>query len=148
MSMYGAYPKLKDGSEQRARPVCDCSNDEGKTVQSDRDEADINKIIARFEKAGMITSLNKSQPFYGDVSSFDGLQNAFIQVQDAEELFMGMSAQIRERFDNDPVKLIAFLADDKNRTEAESLGMVIPKPETPPAPAPAPTPTPKPAGAI
>lgn len=141
MSMYGAYPKVwnteeKRWEEQIARPTIDCSHDELLTTQADRNEADINKIIARFEKAGMITTLNKNQPFYGDVSEFDGLQDAIIKVQNANELFMDMSAAIRERFDNDPVKMIEFLQDERNRKEAEELGMIVPRPAPPAAGAP------------
>lgn len=104
----------------------DCSGDEIRTVQSERKEADINSIIARFEKSGMVSLLNKSEPFYGDVSEFDGLQDAFIKVEEANKLFMGMSAEIRSRFGNDPVSMISFLADPANRKEAEDLGMVVP----------------------
>lgn len=113
----------------RLATFIDCSNLPSMTVQADASEADINKIIARFEKAGMVTRLNSVQPFYGDVSQLDGLQDALIKVQQADDLFMSMSAQIRERFDNDPVKMVDFLNDDRNRAEAESIGMVIPRPK-------------------
>lgn len=120
-----------NGPKFPAKPIVDCSKDKILTVQADRDEADINKIIARFEKAGMISTVNRSEPFYGDVSEYDGLQDAIIKVQNADALFMGMSAQVRERFANDPVQMMEFLADNKNRAEAEGLGMVIKRPEPP-----------------
>lgn len=138
MSMYGKWPKNSNGTEKKAVPIVDCSKDELLTVQADTDQADINKIIARFEKAGMMDQLNKGEPFYGDVSDFDGLQDAYIKVQEAEKLFMKMDARIRSRFDNDAVKLVRFLEDERNYDEAVVLGIVTPKP----APAPVPTPTP------
>lgn len=132
-----------NGPKFPAKPGVDCSKFPSLTVQADRAEADIDKILARFEKAGMISTLNKSEPFYGDVSEYSGLQDAMIMVQDANELFMGLSAAIRERFENDPVNLIEFLEDEGNRAEAERLGIVVPAPKPaepapiPPAPGPA-----------
>lgn len=157
MGMYGLFPKVVNAKgelvEQEARPQMIAKPDEGRTVQADRNEADINKILARFEKSGMITHLSKETPFYGDVSEFSGLQDCLIKVREADELFMGMSATIRERFENNPVKMVDFLADERNREEAISLGMVLPPPVTPedsqaglPS-APPPTP-PAPAGGV
>lgn len=136
MSMYGKYPGFP-------KPVVDCSKDVRLTVQADAAEADINKIIARIDKGGMLTRINRSEPFYGDISEFGGLQESIIKVQKANELFMDMSAAVRERFDNDPVKMIDFLGDDDNLDEAIALGMVLPKVVPPKDPIP-PTPVPEP----
>lgn len=143
MSMYGAFPVLiVNGKpvQQKARPVLDCSDDDRLTVQAERDVVDINKIVARLEKGQMSARLNGAEPFYGDVSDLDGLQDALIKVQDANDLFMKMDASIRERFDNDPVKMVEFLADKNNLNEAIELGMAVKPPEviTPPAPDPEP----------
>lgn len=150
MSMYGAYPKVVDSKtgklvEQKAWPVTDFTGDKGFTVQADRDDADINKIIARFHKSGQLPPMRGGQPFYGDVSDIGDLQDSLMKVQEANELFMAYPAELRERFDNDPVNLVNFLADEGNRKEAEELGLVLPRPkpaapaEAPVAPAPAPS---------
>lgn len=113
----------------------DCTSEKSLTVQSERDEADINKIVARIEKGGMITKFNTDPGFFADVSEFDGLQDMIIKVQKAESMFMELPAQVRERFANDPVNLVEFLADTNNRVEAESLGLVNKAPvPAPPAP--------------
>lgn len=126
------------------RPVVDCSKDKGFTVQADRDDADINKIISRFEKTGTVMRMNRREPFYGDVSEFGGLAEAIMMVNEADELFMQMDANVRERFDNDPVRFVEFLADEKNYDEALKLGIVQKRPDVsaeggnsePPAPPP------------
>ena len=107
----------------------DCSDDPGKTVQADRDDADINKIIARYTKSGQLPPMRNGEAFCGDVSDFSGLQDALIKVQQADELFMDYPAELRERFDNDPVKLVDFLADGKNYDEALKLGLVQKRPD-------------------
>lgn len=104
----------------------------GLTKQSFADEVDINKIIARFDKTGMISHLNDREPFYGDVSEFRDYQDSLNMVMRADELFMGMSADVRSRFSNDPVQMISFLDDPKNYDEAVKLGMITPRVEPEP----------------
>lgn len=110
----------------------------GLTSQSFREDADINNIIKRFTKSGQLPPMRgDGQPFYGDVSEFSGLADALIKVQEAQDLFMQFPANVRERFENDPVQLIEFLGDEKNRSEAEALGLVQKKavPDQPKPPA-------------
>lgn len=118
-------------------PVVDCQGvgDRGFTVQAERDESDINKIIARFDKTGMISRLNAREPFYGDVSEFSNLAEAKMKVFEADRLFMNLEAGLRERFDNDPVKFIDFLDNPGNLDEAIKLGIVTKRPEGQEAPA-------------
>lgn len=120
----------------KAWPVTDCSGDKGLTVQSDRQDADINVVVGRFVKTGQVPVLRGGQPFYGDVSIFGDLQSSMLKIQEADELFMAYPAEIRERFDNDKVKLVEFLADEANYEEALKLGLVQKRPEVeaPPAP--------------
>lgn len=118
--------------------MIDCSKDPVITKQSFADEVDINKIVARFEKTGMVEHINRGTPFYGDVSELVDLKQAMEIVTTANDLFNGLSAEIRNRFANDPVQMVEFLQDPKNLDEAIKLGMVIPKPDAPSAsPAPA-----------
>lgn len=100
----------------------------GVTKQSFKDECDVNKIIARFEKTGMIEAINKNQPFYGDVSALVDYHEALNVVAEAQSLFNAMSAEVRERFSNDPEKMIAFLNDKKNDKEAIEMGLITPPP--------------------
>lgn len=127
------------------RPVVDCSDDfkAGKfAIQSDAAEVNINNIIKRIQNGGSIPEF-KGQPFYGDVSEFDGLADAFMKIQDANELFMSYPAELREKFENDPVKFVTFLEDQNNIDEAIKLGLAVKKPV--PEPASEPTPAPAPA---
>ncbi|QCQ84845.1 internal scaffolding protein [Blackfly microvirus SF02] len=102
------------------------------TSQAPAEETDINKIMARVLKGQTVLASN-GQPFYGDVSEFGGLQEAIIKVQEADELFIQYPAEMRERFDNDPVKFVEFLENPQNKEEAIKLGLV----NAPPVPEPA-----------
>lgn len=143
MSMFGKHPKKWNGKLQRWDdfPNTDFSNDKIMTVQASKDEVDINKIVARVNK-GLAVPVMNGEPFYGDVSEFGGLQDAIIKTQEADELFMQFPADVREHFENDPVKFVEFFADPANLDEARSLGLVVKPPEgkvsppvtTPPVP--------------
>lgn len=98
------------------------------TKQAFKNQVNINTIMAKYRKTGMIEHVNGEQPFYGDVSDIKSYQDACNIVAKAEELFYGMSSDIRKRFENDPAKLIAFLQDEKNLDEARQLGIVAPAP--------------------
>lgn len=115
----------------------DCSGEPMLTTQADRNEVDINRIVARVMK-GQSIPMRNDQPFYGDVSDLGGLQEAFMAVQEADELFMQYPAEVRERFNNDPVELVEFLGDERNYDEALKLGLVNERPKlAPPEPPPA-----------
>lgn len=129
---------IKDNDHFKVARFCeaDFSKSPSLASQASADEVDINKIMARIQK-GQTVLMPNGQPFYGDVSELDGLQDAIMKVQDAEDLFMQYPAQTRERFENDPVKLVEFLQDEKNYDEALKLGLVNPRPVVvPPVPEP------------
>lgn len=101
------------------------------TDQSQMDDCDINLLMARYEKTGVITT-TKQTPAYGDVSdlkSFQEAQNIFIQAQNA---FMSLDAKVRKEFDNDPAKFLDFMDNlEENKSEAIRLGLITE--EQPPA---------------
>lgn len=105
-------------------PRIDCSKDVAITQQSGKDECDINVIIER-AKRGAIVEPRPEAPMYGDFTMIPtDLRDCLNTVRQADELFMSMDAVVRRRFENDPVKLLDFLNDPKNREEAVSLGLV------------------------
>lgn len=133
MSMgYKPVVNKETGEIMPARPVVRCG--QSMTKQSFRDQVNINKIVARYRKTGMIDHVNGATPFYGDVSQFTSYQDAVNTVLRANELFAGMSSDVRKRFENDPQKMIDFLQDEKNLDEAVKLGMVVKRPVEPQEP--------------
>lgn len=130
--------------------------DRSLTNQADMDAADINKIMARYEKTGvLIDPLGvERKPMYGDFTEVADYHATLSLLRNVERAFGLLPAATRNRFENDPQKLINFLADPANDAEAVKLGLKqlppdVPTPapvrEVPPAPA-APAPAPPPAG--
>lgn len=88
-----------------------------------KEECDINTILQKFSITGILPEAPLS-PRYGDFSGISDYHTALNTVMAAKDEFMTLPAQIRARFENDPAKLIEFLQDEKNRPEAEELGLV------------------------
>lgn len=105
------------------------------TRQSFAEEADINTLVKRFGLTGQMPEA-VSFPTYGDFSQVMDYQSALNMVLEADDAFMSLPAETRARFGNQPGELLRFLEDPQNRSEAEKLGLVVPKaPEPPPDPA-------------
>lgn len=108
------------------------------TVQSFKDDADINIMLERFG-VGAVVAMPRPIPEYGDFSDVGDYQDAMNRMVEAREAFDAVPARIRERFSNDPSRLLNFLHDESNRDEAVRLGL-IPKPAPPVGPVGPPSP--------
>lgn len=106
--------------------------------QSFKDETNINTIMQRYERTGLLEHSSSSSPQYGDFSNVTDYQTAINAVMDAQLAFSELPARVRRRFDNDPAEFMAFLHDEANLDEARELGLAPPAPVTPPDPSPDP----------
>lgn len=109
-----------------------------KTEQSHENEVDINQIVARAKRTGVMPG-NAMAARYGDFTNAEDFMQIQNRIITAEKQFEALPVAVRERFGNDISKLIDFIANERNREEAEKLGIVEKKkPVTPPAPEPEP----------
>lgn len=99
---------------------------EARTKQSFREECNINTIMAKWQRTGLISHLAGRPPTFGDFSQQMDYQEAANKVIRADEAFAELPARIRDRFHNDPGELIGFLSDPENDAEAEALGLKTP----------------------
>jgi len=100
---------------------------QGLTHQSFKDECDINTIMGRYLKTGVLPeNLTQAEAQYLDVSDVD-FQEAAQLVAGAKSLFEQLPSSIRNRFDNDPAKLLAFTSNENNRREAAEMGLLGPE---------------------
>jgi len=91
--------------------------------KSFKDECDINSILKRWGITGQVV-IPERLPMSGDFTGIDDFHSAMNAVRSAQDAFMQIPPDVRKRFGHDPQELIAFLGDDKNRAEAERLGLV------------------------
>jgi len=101
-------------------------DDPSLTQQQFKEESDINTIVDRFMKSGVLpTPVN--MPQYIDYEGVFDFQSAMNVVRQADENFMRMDAKIRARFNNSPQEFLQFFAEPENFDEAIRLGLAIPQ---------------------
>ena len=115
-----AYNYDKDAASNESGLACE---EPSLAQQHFKDECDINNILRQFNITGLLPESPLSLR-YGDFTGIGDYHTALNRVIAAQDEFEALPAQIRARFNNDPAELIEFLEDDKNRPEAESLGLV------------------------
>lgn len=91
------------------------------TLQSFKDDADINCIIARYENTGVLVDPSvpvSRTPNFGDFSDLPTYQEAQNVIIAAKNAFDTLSAKIRERFHNDPAAYYDFVRSLEKGSEA------------------------------
>lgn len=112
----------------------DCSNLPSLTRQEFADECDINILMDKYEKTGIISHINPRSPQYLDLSDVPDLQTAHQIIQDATREFMALPATTRASFDNDPMKFVQFAENPDNIEKMREWGLAAPAKEEPKAP--------------
>lgn len=117
MIIRNAYSKVEDEG-------IDCSKGgPSLTKQSLSAEMDINNIMSRYTKNGILPDLIKENAIYGDFSASLDYQQSMEVVLKAQEQFDALDASVRDRFKNDPVEFLAFAEDPKNAQGLIDLGL-------------------------
>lgn len=106
-----------------------------RTQQHFKDECDINRIVKKAMKSGVLPSGSRA-PMFGDFSdvSFQSMQDCILVAKSA---FDRLSSSVRLRFNNNPDELLSFISDPANQDEAIKLGLidapapVVPEPIVP-----------------
>lgn len=136
-----AYPErvvfsAGDSSRELVKEFAESSvAGESKTRQADLDASDINKIVKRFERDG-IMPMGSREGVYLDVSEVGDYRSALEQVRRADEYFSELPAGSRAMFDNDPAKFLDVVNDPDQLDLLVKAG-VIPKDEVKPVVSPA-----------
>lgn len=94
-----------------------------RTKQEFREESNINNIMAKYEKHGVITHIKTGEPVYGDFSGLTDYQTSLNTVMAAQDVFDSLPAKLRKRFSNDPAEMVRFVEDPANADELVELGM-------------------------
>ena len=101
------------------------------TQQHFKDECDVNKIVDRYVKTGILEHQSAIDAHYGDVSELPtDLMAAYDAVGRAEAAFADLPSDVRKSLDNDPARLQEWLANPDNRADAEKYGLLLSKSQT------------------
>lgn len=102
-----------------------------RAIQSAKDECDINTIMRRYERDGLVAHVNKYQGDYGDFTEVPtDYHEAISQVLAAQEMFMTIPADVRAEFANDPGQFLKFV-EGASIEELRERGLADPVPAHP-----------------
>lgn len=93
------------------------------TIQSAKAECDINNVIKKYDKTGLITHVQKSAAAYGDFSEINEYQESLNIVKNAQKSFSEIPAAIRSQFANNPGQFYEFVTDPKNNERLVEMGL-------------------------
>lgn len=100
----------------------DFSESPSRAEQHFRDETDINVMVARFQRTGIPEPV-PTPPGVQDFEHVHDFRSAMQAIIDARMSFASLPSDVRERFQNDPGRMLAFVHDDANYDEAVRLGL-------------------------
>lgn len=118
-----------------SRYACDCVPvGLSLTKQSFQEDCDVNVIVERFLRGGVLPENMPLQ--FGDVSGSMDFQSAMNMIADGNTAFESIDPAIRAHFDNNQHKLMGFVdsvheGNPASLHVARSLGMLPPLPEPP-----------------
>lgn len=90
--------------------------------QEFKDDADINSIMRKFQKTGVINHSAKYQPVYGETSPLTYHESMNV-IKAADTMFFELPSSLRKKFENSATKFLEFVQDEKNFEEAQELGL-------------------------
>lgn len=120
-----SYYLHKGDSKDRpklVRPTIDTGK--GLTKQSFKKDRDINVIVNKYQRTGVIEFANKRAPEYMQMDEMD-FQDAMQKVVHANEVFSELPAAVRKKFNNDPGQFMAFVHDPANEDEMVDMGLAV-----------------------
>lgn len=101
------------------------SDKPSRAKQSFKNECDINHIMKKYEKTGVVEHAARYAGEYGDFTGASDYQEAIEKLQAADEAFMSLPATIRKRFDNSAGKYFDFVQNPANLAEMRELGLAV-----------------------
>ena len=98
---------------------------ESLTQQQFVEECDVNNILAKYKRTGLISHLARHSGNFGDFSSVDDYQTSLGKIMQAQQSFEMLPSELRSKFGNDPGRLIEFMSDEKNTEDCYKFGLKI-----------------------
>ncbi len=90
--------------------------DDSRTKQSFKDETNIVKIMARADRLGTISHLQKFEGVYADFSDYDFHEQTTMLTK-GREIFDALPAEVRKEFGQSPAAFFAYVNDPANKDD-------------------------------
>lgn len=113
------------------------TGERSKTKQNFKKECDVNHILERFHRTGLLPNMVKKNPKYGDFSSLPDYRESLDKVSKAKEQFDALTIKMKRKFKNIE-GFLEYVNDKNNEKELQDLGILnkpaVVEPAAPPAP--------------
>jgi phage internal scaffolding protein len=96
------------------------------TEQHHKNDCDVNIILRKYDKTGLITHVNNAVKIYGDYSEVNEYQENLNMVISAQNAFNELPSNIRKKFVNNPGQFFEFATNPENLPEMVKLGLANP----------------------
>jgi len=97
------------------------------TKQSFANECNINHIMKKFQKSGLVDHLNENKGEYGNYIGYEDYHTSMNKILAADIAFSSIPSSIRANFNNDPAKFLEFAQNPENLDELIEMGLAPPK---------------------
>lgn len=97
------------------------------TQQHHKQICDVNHIVRRYRKTGLIDHVNSVRGAYGDFSEVGSYHECMNKLIAADDAFMRLPSEVRKEFDNDPGIMLNELGKPENFDRMVELGLLAPK---------------------
>jgi phage internal scaffolding protein len=125
--------KFRTAYAPQMRSVVDFTDSEGnfipgRTEQCHKKDCDIDVILRKYDKTGLVTHVNRATAEYGDYTEINEYQEALNMVIRAQDAFDELPSKVRKKFNHDPGAFFEYATDPSNYDGMVELGLANPKP--------------------
>ena len=97
-----------------------------RTEQSHKEELNINNILAKFQRTGVIDHVKEHGPQYADVPAID-YREAMEIVTSSNSMFEELPSRARKYFNNDPAQFLETMQNPETKPQVlHELGLLDP----------------------
>jgi phage internal scaffolding protein len=108
-------------SKRKASNIA-CEPGSSRTKQSLKDETNINLIMSKYQKTGVINFANTTPPTY-DYASSDDYHTSLNLITSAQSKFNELPSSVRNKFHNDPYKFLDYMHDETKLEDSYEVGL-------------------------
>lgn len=95
-----------------------------RTERHHRNECNINVIMRRAQKTGLVPMRDVTTAMQGDFTEAEDFMQTQNKIARVKSEFERLPSNIRKYFRNDPAQLLAFVSKPENREKAVELGLI------------------------
>lgn len=94
------------------------------TKQSFKEQCDVNNILKKYLKTGVIEHAAHFKGDYGDFTTSLDYRSSLDALAAAEASFEALPSKVRKHFGNDPINLLRAVEDPSRKEELQKLGLL------------------------